>query len=49
MNGVSWIPIAFVILITVATIGLGIYATRMSRTASDFFVAGRSVSVLWKA
>src|SRR5213078_2296462 len=35
--------------IVVATVGLGIWATRMSRTASDFFVAGRSVSVFWNA
>ncbi len=45
----SLIPLAFVILIIVTTIGLGIYATRMSHTASDFFVAGRSVSVFWNA
>src|SRR5262249_23808925 len=43
------IPLLFVIAIVVATIGLGIWATRMSRTASDFFVAGRSVSVFWNA
>src|SRR5213075_2046219 len=45
----SWIPVAFVALIVVATIGLGIWATRASKTASDFFVAGRSVSVFWNA
>lgn len=49
MNAYTWIPVAFVVLMTVATIGLGIYATRMARTASDFFVAGRSVSVFWNA
>jgi cation/acetate symporter len=43
------IPVLFVIAITVITIGLGIWATRMSRTASDFFVAGRSVNVFWNA
>jgi len=43
------IPLVFVIAITLATIGLGIWATRRSRTASDFFVAGRSVSVFWNA
>src|SRR5689334_22082731 len=32
-----------------ATIGLGIYATRMAKSASDFFVAGRSVNVFWNA
>src|SRR5690349_22392748 len=43
------IPFVFVVLITVATIGLGIAVTRKSATASDFFVAGRSVSVFWNA
>ncbi len=43
------IPLLFVVLITVITIGLGIWATRASRTASDFFVAGRSVNVFWNA
>ena len=45
----SWIPIAMVVLVVLATIGLGIYAAGRSRTASDFFVAGRSVSVFWNA
>src|SRR5688572_3138920 len=36
--------------ITVAvTIGMGIWSARKSKTASDFFVAGRSVSVGWNA
>ena len=43
------IPILFVLAIVAATIYIGIAATRTSRTASDFFVAGRSVSVLWNA
>src|ERR1051326_8749302 len=43
------IPLLFVIVIVVVTVGLGIWATRMSRTASDFFVAGRTVSVFWNA
>ena len=34
---------------TLATIFLGIFATRKAKTASDFFVAGRSVSVFWNA
>lgn len=42
---IDLIPLSFVILIVIATIGLGIWATRRSRTASDFFVAGRSVGV----
>lgn len=43
------IPLLFVILVTVATIVLGIMATKRSKTAADFFVAGRSVSVFWNA
>ncbi|WP_422928792.1 cation acetate symporter [Singulisphaera sp. PoT] len=49
MTNISWIAVAFVVLMTAATVGLGIYATRKARTASDFFVAGRSVSVFWNA
>jgi Na+(H+)/acetate symporter ActP len=43
------IPFLFVLAITVATVLLGIMATKKSKTASDFFVAGRSVSVFWNA
>src|SRR5207249_11111055 len=46
---VQWIPIAFVAAIVLVTIGLGIWATRISHTASDVFVAGRSVSAFWNA
>jgi cation/acetate symporter len=49
MAGIAWIPIAFVAAIVLVTIGLGIWATRISHTASDFFVAGRSVSAFWNA
>ncbi len=45
----NFIPLLLVILTVVATIGLGIYATRIAKTASDFFVAGRSVNVFWNA
>src|SRR5437762_10554723 len=45
----SLIPVLFVVAITAATIGLGIWATRMSRTTADFFVASRSVNVFWNA
>lgn len=48
-EGIAWIPLTFVILIIVATVWLGIYATKKSTSASDFFVAGRSVSVFWNA
>jgi cation/acetate symporter len=40
-----YIPLLFVIAMVAATIGLGIWATRRSRSASDFFVASRSVGV----
>ncbi|HEY0866050.1 MAG TPA: cation acetate symporter [Fimbriimonas sp.] len=43
------IPFLFVVAITVVTIWMGIAATRKSRTASDFFVAGRSVGVFMNA
>jgi cation/acetate symporter len=49
MTAYSFIPVGFVALMTLATIVLGIYATRKAKTASDFFVAGRSVSVFWNA
>lgn len=43
------IPFLFVVAIIVATVLLGIVATKKSKSASDFFVAGRSVSVFWNA
>lgn len=43
------IPLLFVAAITLATIVLGLIATKKSKTASDFFVAGRSVNVFWNA
>jgi Na+(H+)/acetate symporter ActP len=46
---IDWIPLLSVVLIVVITVWLGIWATRMARTASDFFVAGRSVNVFWNA
>ncbi len=47
--GNGLVELFFVILVTVATIGLGIWATKKSHSAADFFVAGRSVSVFWNA
>src|SRR5437016_7646476 len=44
-----WIPLLFVLVVVVATIGLGFWSARKSKTAHDFFVAGRSVSVGWNA
>src|SRR5258708_32447837 len=43
-----WI-LAFSLLTVVATIGMGFWSARKAKTASDFFVAGRSVSVGWNA
>jgi len=45
----TFIPFALVVLIIIATVALGIYGTRKAKTASDFFVAGRSVGVLMNA
>src|SRR5580693_2391801 len=49
MTEYTFIPVVFVALMTLATIVLGVYATRKARTAADFFVAGRSVNVFWNA
>jgi Na+(H+)/acetate symporter ActP len=49
MTGVSIIPLLFVLVMVAATIGLGIVTTRSVKSAADFFVAGRSVSVFWNA
>lgn len=43
-----WI-LAFSALTVVATIWMGFWSAKRSRSASDFFVAGRSVSVGWNA
>lgn len=48
-TSLDWIPVAMVLVVVLATIGLGIYTTTISKTASDFFVAGRSVNVFWNA
>ena len=49
LNGVDpWI-FTFSLLTVVVTIGMGFWSARQSKTASDFFVAGRSVSVGWNA
>src|SRR5437879_13483772 len=41
--------LTFSALTVVATIGMGFWAARKSKTAHDFYVAGRSVSVGWNA
>ena len=43
------IPLLFVIAVTVATVVLGMVATKRAQSASDFFVAGRQVSVFMNA
>lgn len=47
--GVEIIPLLFVVGIVIATVGLGIWATRLSRTTSDFYVAGRGVNAFWNS
>ena len=49
LNGVDpWI-FTFSLITVVMTIGMGFWSAKQSKTASDFFVAGRSVSVGWNA
>jgi Na+(H+)/acetate symporter ActP len=49
LNGVDpWI-FAFSLVTVVVTIGMGVWSAKKAKTASDFFVAGRSVSVGWNA
>ncbi|HSF26239.1 MAG TPA: cation acetate symporter [Actinomycetes bacterium] len=38
-----------VLAVTIATIGIGAFGLRFSRTTSDFYVASRSVSPVWNA
>ena len=38
-----------VVSVTLATIGLGVYGVRLSRTTSDFLVASRAVTPTWNA
>jgi len=44
----GWV-FAFSFITVVATIAMGFWSARTSKTAGDFFVAGRSVSVGWNA
>lgn len=48
MNIDPWI-LAFSAVTVIVTIWMGFWSARKSKTASDFFVAGRSVSVGWNA
>lgn len=46
---INWWVVAFSAVTVVATVWLGFWSAKRARTASDFFVAGRSVSVGWNA
>src|SRR5947209_19418324 len=45
----AWVPVLGALFMVLATIGLGLWATRAAKSAADFFVAGRSVSAFWNA
>ncbi len=40
----TWLGVVAVASVTVATVGIGTYGLRLSRTTSDFYVASRAVS-----
>jgi Na+(H+)/acetate symporter ActP len=48
-SGSSGLDLLAVVLVVVATVGIGTYGLRLARTTSDFMVASRSVSPLWNA
>jgi cation/acetate symporter len=43
------LPVAGVLAVVLATLGVGFYGLRLARTTSDFLVASRTVSPLWNA
>jgi cation/acetate symporter len=43
------VSVAAVVLVVVATLSIGTFGLRLSRTTSDFYVASRTVSPLWNA
>ncbi|MFC6239481.1 sodium/solute symporter, partial [Longivirga aurantiaca] len=45
----SWWPVVAIVVVVVATVGIGLFGVRVSRTTSDFLVASRSVSPLLNA
>ncbi|MFF0266671.1 cation acetate symporter [Kribbella sp. NPDC004536] len=45
----SAISVAAIGLVVLATIGIGLFGLRISRTTSDFYVASRAVSPRWNA
>ncbi len=46
---IHYVPFAFVLLVIAATVLIGLNTTRKARSASDFFVAGRSVNAFLNA
>ena len=48
MANAAWIPVLFVALIVLVTIGMGVWAARISHTASDFFVARKNQDVRFR-
>ena len=47
--GPQTIPVLIVTACVLLTIGIGLYGTRLSRTTSDFYVAGRGVNAFWNS
>src|ERR671932_1652996 len=48
-GGSVWPAVLAVLLVCVATVGIGSLGLRLSRTTSDFYVAGRVVTPRWNA
>lgn len=48
-GGIDWWIFSFSFITVAVTIAMGFWSAKQSKTASDFFVAGRSVSVGWNA
>ncbi len=48
-NGIDFWVLAFSLVTVAGTIAMGFWSARRSKSAADFFVAGRSVSVGWNA
>ena len=49
MNDGSAYGVVAVAVVIAATVLIGTFALRLSRTTSDFYVASRSVSPVWNA
>ncbi|MCA2210739.1 sodium/solute symporter [Nocardia rosealba] len=48
-SGIPMLTVAALVLAALATIGIGLYGVRLSRTTSDFLVASRTVGSRWNA